>query len=77
LAKQNSLLTRPQHQDKIVALVSGNWAIMDPLSWSCDEDIWLRRLAIDHQLLRKEETDTELLEKILINNLGQTSRYFK
>ena len=42
------------------------------LAWSCDEDIWLRRLAIDHQLLRKEETDTELLEKILVNNLGQT-----
>lgn len=42
------------------------------LSWSCDGDIWLRRLAIDHQLLRKEKTDTELLEKILVNNLGQT-----
>ena len=42
------------------------------LSWSCDEDIWLRRLAIDHQLLLKEETDTELLEKILVNNLGQS-----
>ena len=42
------------------------------LSWSCDKDFWLRRLAIDHQLLRKEETDTELLEKILVNNLGQT-----
>ena len=42
------------------------------VAWSCDEDIWLRRLAIDHQLLRKEETDTELLEKILVNNLGQT-----
>ena len=42
------------------------------LAWSCDEDIWLRRLDIDHQLLRKEETDTELLEKILVNNLGQT-----
>ena len=41
------------------------------LAWSCDEDIWLRRLAIDHQLLRKEETDTELLEKFLVNNLGQ------
>ena len=27
---------------------------------------------IDHQLLRKEETDTEVLEKILVNNLGQT-----
>ena len=42
------------------------------LAWSRDEDIWLRRLAIDHQLMRKEETDTELLEKILVNNLGQT-----
>lgn len=42
------------------------------LSWSCDENIWLRRLAIDHQLLRREETDTELLEQILVNNLGQT-----
>ena len=42
------------------------------LAWSCDEDIWLRRLAIDHQLLRKEETDTELLENILVSNLGQT-----
>ena len=42
------------------------------LAWSRDEDIWLRRLAIDHQLLRKEETDTELLENILVNNLGQT-----
>lgn len=42
------------------------------LAWSCDEDIWLRRLAINHQLLRKEETDTELLENILVNNLGQT-----
>ncbi|RSI13610.1 DNA alkylation repair protein [Streptococcus sanguinis] len=42
------------------------------LSWSCDEDIWLRRLAIDYQLLRKEKTDTELLEKILVNNLGRT-----
>lgn len=42
------------------------------LAWSCDEVIWLRRLAIDHQLLRKEETDTELLENILVSNLGQT-----
>ena len=42
------------------------------LAWSRDEDIWLRRLAIDHQLLRKEETDTELLEKILVNNLDRT-----
>ena len=42
------------------------------LEWSIDENIWLRRIAIDHQLLRKEKTDIELLEKILKNNLGQT-----
>ena len=42
------------------------------LEWSIDENIWLRRIAIDHQLLRKEKTNTELLEKILKNNLEQT-----
>lgn len=42
------------------------------LDWSVDDDFWLRRLAIDHQLLEKENTDTELLEQILVNNLNQT-----
>lgn len=42
------------------------------LKWSTDKNIWLRRIAIDHQLLRKEKTNTELLEKILENNFGQT-----
>jgi 3-methyladenine DNA glycosylase AlkD len=41
------------------------------LRWSTDENFWLRRIAIDHQLLRKEKTDTALLEKIIINNFGQ------
>ena len=41
------------------------------LEWSLDENIWLRRIAIDHQLLRKEKTNTELLEKVLENNLEQ------
>ena len=41
------------------------------LEWSIDENVWLRRIAIDHQLLRKEKTNTELLEKVLENNLGQ------
>ena len=40
------------------------------LELSLDEDFWLRRIAIDHQLSRKDKTDTELLEEILINNLG-------
>lgn len=41
------------------------------LTWSMDENIWLRRAAIDHQLGRREKTDTLLLEKIICNNLGQ------
>ena len=42
------------------------------LDWSRSDNIWLRRVAINHQLLRKEKTDTALLEQILRNNLGQT-----
>lgn len=42
------------------------------LAWSIDENFWLRRIAIDHQLMRKGKTDTALLEKILVNNFGQT-----
>lgn len=41
------------------------------LKWSLDEDFWLRRIAIDHQLLRKGKTDTSLLCTIILNNLGQ------
>ena len=40
------------------------------LEWSQDENIWVRRVAIDHQLLFKEKTDEELLGKIIQNNLG-------
>ena len=42
------------------------------LQWSLSDNIWLRRVAIDHQLLRKEKTNVQLMEKILINNLDQT-----
>jgi len=45
------------------------------LKWSTDDDIWLRRIAIDHQNGRKDKTNTVLLEKILINNLG-TDEFF-
>jgi len=47
--------------DRINALMS---------EWSKDDDFWIRRIAIDHQLLRREKTDTELLEKIVVNNFG-------
>ena len=40
------------------------------LDWSKDDDFWIRRIAIDHQLCRKEKTNTELLEKIIDSNFG-------
>lgn len=40
------------------------------LEWSKDEDFWVKRIAIDHQLCRKEKTNTKLLEAILVNNFG-------
>lgn len=40
------------------------------LTWSKDDDFWMNRLAIDHQLTRKEKTNTKLLKAILLNNLG-------
>jgi len=40
------------------------------LQWSKDDNIWLRRIAIDHQLTRKEKTDTDLLEQIIVNNFA-------
>ena len=41
------------------------------LEWSLDDNFWLRRIAICHQLLRKNNTNTNLLEEIIINNLNQ------
>ncbi|MDE6049077.1 MAG: DNA alkylation repair protein [Paramuribaculum sp.] len=42
------------------------------LKWSTDEDFWVRRIAIEHQLGRKDKTDTDLLKKIIANNFGST-----
>lgn len=38
--------------------------------WSKSDELWIKRAAIDHQLLYKEKTDTQLLETILLNCLG-------
>lgn len=40
------------------------------ISWSKDNNIWIRRVSIIHQLHRKEKTNIELLEKIILNNFG-------
>ena len=39
------------------------------LKWSQDPDLWVRRVAIEHQLLRKKKMKTALLQKIIENNL--------
>ena len=40
------------------------------LNWSVDDNMWVRRVAIDFQLQYGEKTNTELLEKIICNNFG-------
>lgn len=40
------------------------------LEWSKDQDFWMRRIAIDYQLCRKEKTNTDLLEQIIVNNFS-------
>lgn len=58
--------------DELVGLiVAGNPALKKVmLVWSTDNNIWVRRTAIDFQQKYKENTDIELLEQIVINNLG-------
>lgn len=58
--------------DKVIGNIGLTDARVDALmlKWSKDEDFWVRRVAIDHQLGRKGKTNTELLEAILINNFG-------
>jgi 3-methyladenine DNA glycosylase AlkD len=59
--------------DRIVGRVALSFPAVNKtlLEWSRAENIWLRRVAIDHQLDRKERTNTDLLEEIILNNLGQ------
>lgn len=38
--------------------------------WSKNENIWIKRTAILHQLGFKDKTDTKLLETIIINCFG-------
>ena len=40
------------------------------LKWSIDKNFWIRRIAIIHQLQRKDKTNTALLEQVITNNFG-------
>lgn len=56
----------------IIGYIVATYPFLKPtiIKWSLSDNIWLRRTAIIHQLLRKEKTDTKLLEEVIINNLG-------
>jgi 3-methyladenine DNA glycosylase AlkD len=43
--------------------------------WMKSENIWLKRVAIDHQLSLKEKTDTLILKETILANLG-TKEFF-
>ena len=60
--------------DRVVGSLVADYPELEEviLKWSLSDNIWLRRVAIDHQLLRKEKTNVQLMEKILLNNLNQT-----
>lgn len=61
--------------------VIGDVELRDPrvkelmFKWSNDENIWIKRSAIEHQLNLKDKTDCELLEKIIVNCFG-TDEFF-
>lgn len=41
------------------------------LKWSINDNFWIRRTAILHQLSQKEQTNTVLLDEIISNNFNQ------
>lgn len=63
--------------DKVVGTIVSNYPASNQImiEWSKDTNIWLRRIAINHQRHRKNTTDTVLLEKIIKNNFG-TDEFF-
>ena len=54
----------------LVIRIEGYDQIM--IEWSKDSNIWLKRVAILYQLSLKEKVDKQVLEKILVNNLGDS-----
>jgi len=63
--------------DAIVGKIILNYKQLEKemLKWSTDENIWLRRVAIDFQLQYKEKTNQKLFEQIIVNNFG-TNEFF-
>lgn len=78
LPQMKKFVTTKQWWDTIDTLVKvyGKVGLQDDrvdnlmLTWSTAADFWLRRVAIEYQLLRKTKTKPDLLATILENNLG-------
>ncbi|MBF6978521.1 DNA alkylation repair protein [Aerococcaceae bacterium zg-BR22] len=72
LAEQNTWWDTIDQLDRLIGNIGLNDERVNDLmlEWSQDSNFWIRRIAIDHQLTRKEQTNTELLEQIIINNFG-------
>lgn len=83
LEKMYELLRTKSWWDTVDALVKvlGSLSLRDGrtkevmLTWAQDPDFWIRRSAIEFQLGLKEQTDQELLGKIITDNLG-SSEFF-
>ena len=52
-----------------------NDLVYSMIDWAVSDNIWLRRIAIDFQQEYKESTNTDILEKIIVLNLG-TNEFF-
>lgn len=63
--------------DKVIGKLALDYPELDQtlLNWSVSDSLWLRRIAINHQRLRKTRMNTQLLEEIILNNLG-SSEFF-
>ena len=83
ISKIKKFITTKSWWDTVdfLAQVIGNIAIEDErvhqlmLEWSKEENIWIKRSAIEYQLRLKEKTNTSNLKKIIINSLN-TDEFF-
>lgn len=69
-ASSNQWWDSIDHFDHILGNISDARISQLMLDLSISDDMWMRRIAIDHQLGKKEKTNTKLLESIILNNLG-------
>lgn len=74
-AKSNQWWDTIDHFDHILGSIEDDRQDAFMLELSLSEDFWLRRIAIDHQLGKKDKTKPELLAAIILNNLG-SSEFF-